>query len=668
MKTIEIARRLAELREKEQALKAYSLALGQEELSPEEELEAATYVFFGQGDYQISYTHWVELYNQGYFREEIMALLTDAFYTPNVKKNEKTYLKNQKALKDYPYLFRKDFLPFEELPILFFPFDDHGFLPYYVEEDRFGPYVDLNRPVIDRYFFKDLSRPILADDVYSQYQLEYLYDNVRPSEWVAQENHIYLNYTNWAVFCSYLQVLKLKPVLEQKKIVFLIENEISRYPIDFQAEYGIDYTQYPVKPVQYTEITRLIWHTQLASDNGGDFFNHIFYEHPNLLTSFSLMFDSVNTAAENACKECRQGEILQPVEGQPPLGRNASKKDAMLLTFWADGRSSLPDPASRIAPALMFQPHFYNIICKLEPAIGQENCDVLISEEFEQIRSSGLFQGFKYIKTFTPVRRFTTSYAATVRGMVNNYIIKAEETAEKTGEGRKCTADQLLIRLLNRTFMADPKERLYQDSCMVRFEDGKLNPKATFTTLAEFLDIPYVPETMSYCSNYLGVNQPDYAGSYVGFDSRPVYNTYDEFTNDEERALLEYFLREAYEYFGYDFHYYKGEPVDQAWIEDKVSRARIFEWMRESLPPALAEWEKKERPEGCELTDAQKEEEKARVEALTEETIASEKALLLRHGENLLNNPKIFSKRGYPLKFIKKLELDPDLLEQPLYH
>lgn len=668
MKTIEIARRLAELREKEQALKAYSLALGQEELSPEEELEAATYVFFGQGDYQISYTHWVELYNQGYFREEIMALLTDAFYTPNVKKNEKTYLKNQKALKDYPYLFRKDFLPFEELPILFFPFDDHGFLPYYVEEDRFGPYVDLNRPVIDRYFFKDLSRPILADDVYSQYQLEYLYDNVRPSEWVAQENHIYLNYTNWAVFCSYLQVLKLKPVLEQKKIVFLIENEISRYPIDFQAEYGIDYTQYPVKPVQYTEITRLIWHTQLASDNGGDFFNHIFYEHPNLLTSFSLMFDSVNTAAENACKECRQGEILQPVEGQPPLGRNASKKDAMLLTFWADGRSSLPDPASRIAPALMFQPHFYNIICKLEPAIGQENCDVLISEEFEQIRSSGLFQGFKYIKTFTPVRRFTTSYAATVRGMVNNYIIKAEETAEKTGEGRKCTADQLLIRLLNRTFMADPKERLYQDSCMVRFEDGKLNPKATFTALAEFLDIPYVPETMSYCSNYLGVNQPDYAGSYVGFDSRPVYNTYDEFTNDEERALLEYFLREAYEYFGYDFHYYKGEPVDQAWIEDKVSRARIFEWMRESLPPALAEWEKKERPEGCELTDAQKEEEKARVEALTEETIASEKALLLRHGENLLNNPKIFSKRGYPLKFIKKLELDPDLLEQPLYH
>lgn len=666
MKTIEIARRLAELKEKEQALKAYSLALGQEELSPEEELEAATYVFFGQGDYQISYTHWVELYNRGYFREEIMALLTDAFYTPNVKKNEKTYLKNQKAFKDYPYLFRKDFLPFEELPVLFFPFDDHGFLPYYVEEDRFGPYVDLNRPVIDRYFFKDLSRPILAADVYSQYHLEYLHDNVRPSEWVAQENHIYLHYTNWAVFCSYLQVLKLKPVLEQKKIVFLIENEISRYPIDFKAEYGIDYTQYPVKPVQYTEITRLIWHTQLASDNGGDFFNHIFYEHPNLLTSFSLMFDSINTIAGDLCQRCRQGESVQLMEGQVPLGRNASKKDAMLLTFLADSRFSQPDPASRIAPALLFQPHFYNINCRLEPAIGQENCDVLISEEFEKIRSSGLFQGFKYIKTFTPVRRFTTSYAATVRGMVHTYIIKAEEkTAEEKGEERRYVPNQLLIRLLNRTFMADPKERLYQDSCMVRFEDGKLNPKATFTALAEFLDIPYVPETMSYCSNYLGVNQPDYEGSHVGFDLRPVYNTYDEFTNDEERALLEYFLREAYEYFGYDFHYYKGEPVDQAWVEDQIEHARIFEWMRKSLTAALIQKKEKERPEGCVLSD---EEQKKDIEALVAEKIALEKALLLRHGENLLNNPKIFSKRGYSLKFIKKLELDPDLLEQPLYH
>ena len=34
--------------------------------------------------------------------------------------------------------------------------------------------------------------------------------------------------------------------------------------------------------------------------------------------------------------------------------------------------------------------------------------------------------------------------------------------------------------------MVDWQDRLFQDSVLVRFEDGKLNPKATFTALAAF--------------------------------------------------------------------------------------------------------------------------------------------------------------------------------------
>ena len=51
--------------------------------------------------------------------------------------------------------------------------------------------------------------------------------------------------------------------------------------------------------------------------------------------------------------------------------------------------------------------------------------------------------------------------------------------------------------------MVDWQDRLFQDSVLVRFEDGKLNPKATFTALAAFLDLPYtksmttVPATAS---------------------------------------------------------------------------------------------------------------------------------------------------------------------------
>lgn len=33
---------------------------------------------------------------------------------------------------------------------------------------------------------------------------------------------------------------------------------------------------------------------------------------------------------------------------------------------------------------------------------------------------------------------------------------------------------------------------------------------------------------------------------------------------------MEYFCGTLTEYYGYDFHYYQGEPVDEAWIEQKI--------------------------------------------------------------------------------------------------
>ena len=51
---------------------------------------------------------------------------------------------------------------------------------------------------------------MLAADVYSQYQLEYLNDSVRKSSGWGGRNHIYLHYTDWAVFCSHLQCLSFK--------------------------------------------------------------------------------------------------------------------------------------------------------------------------------------------------------------------------------------------------------------------------------------------------------------------------------------------------------------------------------------------------------------------------------------------------------------------------
>ena len=86
MDTIEIARRLAELGQTEEAQAAYSLVLQEAaERNPELELEAASYLFFSQGNYQVAYTAFVSLYNRGFYQTELMDLMTQAFYLPNAE-------------------------------------------------------------------------------------------------------------------------------------------------------------------------------------------------------------------------------------------------------------------------------------------------------------------------------------------------------------------------------------------------------------------------------------------------------------------------------------------------------------------------------------------------------------------------------------------------------
>ena len=90
-------------------------------------------------------------------------------------------------------------------------------------------------------------------------------------------------------------------------------------------------------------------------------------------------------------------------------------------------------------------------------------------------------------------------------------------------------------RTLNRSYLIDPEQRLYMDSRLVRFEDGKLNPKATFTALAAFLDLPYT-NSMAYCSmSSKKADSPEREIIAQGFDTANVYQPYDEFANDNER-------------------------------------------------------------------------------------------------------------------------------------
>ncbi|MBE7007634.1 MAG: hypothetical protein E7422_00535 [Ruminococcaceae bacterium] len=669
MATIDLARRLAQLGEVKDALRAYALVMN-EDAGPAEHLEAAAYTLQNGGDYKLAYTAFVSLYNEGHFREDIMPVMMQAFYEPNVKLLKNRYERNCKALSKYPYIFRKDFLPFDELPLVFVPYDDKGgYVPYSPAEDRFLGFVNVKDAVISRNFFADLEKPILADDVFSQYELEYLNDNVRASEWVGRENHVYLHYTDWTQFCAWLQVLTMKPLLEDKKLVFLIGGEIERYPIDFKAEFGIDYAKYPVKPIGIREVNKLIWHTQLSSHNGGDFFNEVFDAHPNLLTFTSVMYDeTVGVVAE--LREARERSAGLPefrlrlaayrdtrlVEELYRL-KNPTDKDYLIFTFLCEAAEHhMLAPAERIAPALFFQPHFSDILYNI--AMDPKGNAILDSKEANVIRTAPIFMGFRYVKTFTPMRRPTTAHGGAMNFAWQHFQqSKASETElEKTIFG-----DALLNRVLNRSYLRDPDDRLYHDSVIVRFEDGKTNPTATFRALAAFLDVPYT-ESMTYGS--FSGQRPDAPGYGNGFGTWAVDNPYNEYENDTERYFIEYFLRDLYEQYGYDFKWYDGAEVD----EEKAllllkGLTTMDRYIRDSWRPMMRRSVELSVPSdvGAETIDEA-------VEKLLDEHMAQVDERRRGAVEILLHGLRFINRRGQPLSPTPLLRLDPALMERELYH
>lgn len=663
MEPIALARRLAELGQKKEAQKAYMVAISQGNLSPMEQLESASYLFFSKGNAQAAFTVFVRLYNEGHYQSELMDILRQGFYQPNEKSLRDRYARNCRALNRYPYCFRKDFLPFEDLPILFFPYDKKGYIPYLPDQNRFGDYVNFNDTIVNRYFFKDLENPVLAEDVFSQYQLEYLNDNVRKSEWVGRENHIYLYYSDWPTFCSYLQCLDFRELLKEQKLVFLFEEEKEQYPIDFKERFGIDYSQYGLKPIGVREVNKLIWHTQLATHNGGDFFNEILFGHPNLLALDSVMMSSVEQIIRDTRRAWRKDRSQFAHSPIYPLLyplNSPSEKDFFVAFYLTHTSGNKYDPTSRIAPALLFQPHFPNMIYEIHNTEDGKR-GVLFSRQYEEIRKSPLFTGFKYVKTFTPMRRITTSYAASTRF---TYLTAEKNNAEKkAGERGEVILDVLGIRILNRSFMVDVWDRLYRDSILVRFEDGKLNPKATFTALAEFLDIPYT-ESMTYCSNYQGICED-------GFRLTQVYNTYDDFADDADRALLEYCMQDAYQFYGYDLHYYHGEPVDDAWIQEKATGAVHLDGLvKEVYEQVFSEafLEELEKQGSKQNTPLLQEAAKAKAASEAQMKVEEYHASRVKVVKAMQRVVFFVNRQGQPLQMMKPLKLNPALLEQPLYH
>lgn len=259
------------------------------------------------------------------------------------------------------------------------------------------------------------------------------------------------------------------------------------------------------------------------------------------------------------------------------------------------------------------------------------------------------------------MRRITTSYASIVRFKMKSDV-----------EEKYAMDDVPINHIFNRSFMIDWQDRLFKDSILVRFEDGKLNPKATFKALAAFLDLPYT-ESMTYCSMYGERDPESLEGNDIGFSTAAVYRTYDDYANDAERAFIEYFMRDVYEYYGYDFHYYQGQLVDKVqligWINnfDKINYYMNITLPRVLSKSAMQSVAERQKTEDAMPSELVPEAEEKLTKAMVDWYMQQIEKNRLNAVNILMGGLRFVNKNGQPLHMMKKLELDPALLEQPLY-
>ena len=170
---------------------------------------------------------------------------------------------------------------------------------------------------------------------------------------------------------------------------------------------------------------------------------------------------------------------------------------------------------------------------------------------------------------------------------------------------------------------------------------------------------------MTYCSLFGERDPESLEGNDLGFSTAALYRTYDDYANDDERAFIEYFMRDAYEAYGYDFMYYDGGPVDEARVDGWIDGFTTIEhyiraaWETNVLPLAKVTKDGEEVSEE-EAAWARKESMEGDMKGIRENWHSV--------AHTLLRGLRFVNENGQPLQMMPKLELDPALLEQPLYH
>ncbi len=491
-----------------------------------------------------------------------------------------TYKRNRLAIMNYRW-WRGGELPiWEDLEEKAVKVGEHEYA--YRHGDGFSEPVTIERTKINTHpFFRDLEKPLLVKNEMNTYHWEYLMDNVRASEDFGADNHIYMQYESMALFTLLLQTADVSPYLESEKFVIFIGDKatVSRhYPINFCQEYGIDYALSGPKPVRIDEIQRIIFDWAAGSANGNVFFAGVLDNHRNLLTMGELSMGGFPYFYEKILKNHNVKEALRAIKNthdglavvepawlfkahfasnkKPPYpskknfiqlmeqwfpnGYRPTREEWLKALFLAYAEALGRNMNQRIIPAIVFHTHAYYYGYDAEDMIS-------------------IIRLFKYYKIFSPLRRFTTTLGRSVNsaitgerfGIYTYYQSYLRLFCGKIG-GIMSLSNKDYNKVRSTFLYLPPNDEFLPYRGVVRFEDMKLQPRATAESLCDFFDIPWDDSLLSVTVNGVEGN----FGDTSGFDTSPVYRKYEVYNNPFDYYRMELILSDVFAPWGYKPMYY----------------------------------------------------------------------------------------------------------------
>lgn len=556
---------------------------------------------------------FIDLYQKGYQRRQILQILDEACYLPNEAEMRENYENNAAALARYPFVLGGQFDAFEDLPLRLYMIDESEFYVFDRNTERFlsvyrpedGSEADLHSAQMDA--------PPFFENEANISHLTFLNDVIRKSEDIACDNHIYLYYDSCSELAKLLLVSEIEPLLAEQKFVFLFGSENRTHPLDFKERFGIDYAACRPRELSVNEIKRMIFGWKIANESGTSFLADVMDFHPDLLTipdcimySFADLYmgqlkgktlsEAVSFLKKLPDEDPRKSGIMMLVRRYSQQLSEAAQKEfnrvsaEEFLTVLESVLVDFPHPGARewligffltyarchgrsfgrVIPALFLYPHddmFY--------LVGMERDKVHFYFD--------LVESFPYHKVIVVIRNPLTQ-----AGSVVNYMTRGHEYARNAQGEIQLDPFYCLAfgAILPKDYYFPLRHPLRESIRVVRFEDLKLNSKAVFASMAEFLNIP-VTQSMfrtTWCGMVCkGMNTE--RAFFDGFDPTPVYKTYDQYLSVFDKYRIELLLRNQIEFYGYQAKYYDGQQFTDEEIVKMMELPFLCESIKTVIPP-----------------------------------------------------------------------------------